>query len=316
LAADMPVKAKKVVAPVPVVSAWDFAFGSAIMTDYLFRGITQSNHKPSVAVYFEPRYNINPNIQLYAGVSGESISFPNRAAAEIDYYGGIRPTVGPVAFDLGAIYYTYPGGRCFNAFVPGTGADCIANADPITLGLPINGNVIKANVSFFEVYGKATWTVNDAVALGANVYYTPSYANSGAKGTYASGTAKFTLPAAMLPKDIGAYVSGEFGRQWLGTSDSFYGLPGTIYAAGVPYQSYNTWNAGVGVTYKVFTLDLRASGTSLTKAECNTLTSDFGASFAVGNITPTNPGGFGSNWCGTVVAAKFSADLTTETSLK
>jgi hypothetical protein len=310
LAADMPVKAKKIAAPVAVVSPWDFAFGGALMNDYLFRGITQSNHRPSLAVYFETRYNVNPTFQLYTGTSAESISFPNRAAAEVDYYGGVRPTFGPLALDFGAIYYTYPGGRCFNAFVPGTSADCIANADPVTLGLPINGNVIKSNVSFWEVYGKGTWTVNDAVALGANVYYTPSYANSGANGTYASGTAKFTLPATVLPTDFGAYVSGEFGRQWLGTSDSFYGIPGTIYAAGVPYKSYNTWNAGIGVTYKVFTLDVRYSDTNMTKAECNTLTSDFGASFAPGNITATNPAGFGSNWCGPAVAAKFSADLT------
>src|SRR5712675_621236 len=88
-AADLVTKAKPVVAPEP--PAWDLAFGSAIASDYLFRGVTQSNHKPSVAAYFEPRYNINKDVQLYIGAAGESISFPNRAAAEIDIYGGIRP---------------------------------------------------------------------------------------------------------------------------------------------------------------------------------------------------------------------------------
>src|SRR5258708_1428438 len=86
-AADMPVKAVKAPPP-PPFDPWDVAFGSAIMNDYIFRGVTQSNHKPSVAAYFEPRYNINKDLQLYIGVSGESISFPNRAAAEIDIYGG------------------------------------------------------------------------------------------------------------------------------------------------------------------------------------------------------------------------------------
>jgi len=109
LAADMPVKAKALPPP-PVVSPWDFAFGSALMSDYIFRGVTQSNHKPSVAAYFEPRYNVNDKLQLYVGVSGESISFPNRAAAEIDIYGGIRPTVGMFAFDFGVWGYLYPGG--------------------------------------------------------------------------------------------------------------------------------------------------------------------------------------------------------------
>src|SRR6202171_3427668 len=100
-AADLHVKALK--APPPAAfEPWDLAFGSAIMNDYVFRGVTQSNHKPSVAAYFEPRYNINKDTQLYIGVSGESISFPNRAAAEIDIYGGIRPTIGMFAFDFGA----------------------------------------------------------------------------------------------------------------------------------------------------------------------------------------------------------------------
>src|SRR5262245_38167796 len=81
LAADMAVKAK---APPPApFDPWDLAFGSAIMNDYLFRGVTQSNHKPSVAVYFEPRYNFTKDLQGYIGLAGESISFPNRAAAEI-----------------------------------------------------------------------------------------------------------------------------------------------------------------------------------------------------------------------------------------
>ncbi|MGB8754430.1 MAG: hypothetical protein WCD26_02280, partial [Pseudolabrys sp.] len=81
-AADMPAKAPKVVAPAPPPSPWDIAFGAGIMNDYIFRGVTQSGHKGSVAAYFEPRYNINTNWQLYAGLAGESIKFANNAAAE------------------------------------------------------------------------------------------------------------------------------------------------------------------------------------------------------------------------------------------
>ena len=62
LAADLPVKAPKVPPPA-AFDPWDVAFGSAIMNDYIFRGVTQSGHRPSVAAYFEPRYNINPNLQ-------------------------------------------------------------------------------------------------------------------------------------------------------------------------------------------------------------------------------------------------------------
>src|SRR2546423_15505700 len=112
VAADMSLKAVKA-PPLPAFEPWDIAFGSALMNDYIFRGITQSNHKPSGAAYFEPRYNINKNVQLYIGAAGGSISFPNRGAAEIDIYGGIRPTIGMFAFDFGLWGYIYPGGQSF-----------------------------------------------------------------------------------------------------------------------------------------------------------------------------------------------------------
>ena len=42
-----------------------------------------------------------------------------------------------------------------------------------------------------------------------------------------------------------------------------------------PEPSYNTWNIGIGFTYKVFTLDLRYSDTNLSKGNCNAFTSDY-----------------------------------------
>ena len=298
-AADIPVKAK-VAAPAAEASPWDIAFGSALMSDYVFRGITQSNHKPSVAAYFEPRYNITKDLQLYAGVSGESISFLNRAADETDFYAGVRPTFGPLALDLGAWYYYYPGGQCYNSAV-----FCGV------INFPLNGNTMKADVSFWEVYFKPTWNVNDSLAIGGNFYYSPSFLHSGAPGTYVSGTAKFTAPANMtLPNGIGWYVSGEFGRQYLGTTDSFYGLTGAVNGPGIDYVDYDTWNVGLGFTWKVFTLDLRYSDTNLSKGDCNAFTGDFTAS-QTGFITPINATpGYGSNWCGASFIAKLSADLT------
>src|SRR4051794_18357155 len=230
LAADMPVKAIKA-PPQPAFEPWDIAFGSAIMTDYVFRGITQSNHKASVAAYFEPRYNVTKDLQLYIGVAGESISFPNRAAAEIDVYAGVRPTFGAFAFDFGVWGYLYPGGTCFNGGNGGLPVD--AAGRPISAecfnNVLLNANVIKKDVSFYEGYAKVNYTINDNWQVGANEFYTPSFLNSGAWGNYASITAKFTAPGTVFGSSgIGMYVSGEFGRQWLGTSDSFYG---TTFAA-------------------------------------------------------------------------------------
>jgi hypothetical protein len=322
-AADMAVKAYK--APPPVAfDPWDIAFGGGVMSDYVFRGVTQSNHKPSVTAYLEPRYNVTKDLQLYVGSSFESISFANRAAAEVDIYGGIRPTVGPFAFDIGVWGYLYPGGKCADGVVdpvtglPGGGV-CAISAN--TVFLP-NGNVMKKDVSFFEAYGKVNYTINDSFAVGLNEWYSPNFLNTGAWGNYASVTAKYTAPSNTFGSSgVGMYVSGEFGRQWLGTSDPFYG---TTFAAagfagpfpnGIKYADYNTWNIGVGFTYKVFTLDLRYSDSDLSKGDCNAFTSDFTAG-GTGSPTAINPSGAGSNWCGATFIAKLSADLTAMTSLK
>ena len=303
LAADLD-KKMPTKAPPMVMSPWDIAFGSAIMSDYNFRGITQSNHHPSVAAYFEPRYNFSDSLQGYLGLSGESISFPNRAAAEIDFYGGIRPTFGKLALDFGVWYYWYPGGTCFNAAVPG---ECRDNADLFTGGLPINGNVVKADLSFWEIYGKATYTVNDAFSFGGSVYWSPSVLNSGADGTYIAGTAKYTLPT-VLPGGIGWFISADLGHWFLGTSDSFYAVQG--FPGGIPYKSYTNWDVGVAFTWKQFTLDLRYYDTDLNKGDCNAFTSAQNATGFGTNVTAINPAGFGTNWCSAAFIAKLSVDLT------
>jgi uncharacterized protein (TIGR02001 family) len=292
LAADLKLKAPP---PAPPPNPWDVAFGGALQSDYIFRGISQSNHKPSVNAYFEPRYNITPYLQLYAGVAGSSISFPNRAAAEVDGTVGIRPTFGPLALDFGGIVYWYPGGSCFNGSVnPVFGVDCLENGF-----LPVNGNVIKKDLTFWEAYARGTYTVNDSVAFSGQVAYSPSVLNSGAKGTYVAGGAKFTAPSAAMPEGWGLYLSGEAGHWFLGTSDAFYAV------AGFP----------IGITKSVFTLDFRYYDTDLNKGDCNAFTSDQNARFT-NSVTPINPGGFGSSWCGSsfVVAGKF--DLTAMSNLK
>ena len=318
LAADLKVKAVKAPPP-PAFEPWDIAFGSAIMNDYIFRGVTQSNHKPSVTAYFEPRYNVTKDVQLYVGTSFESISFPNRAAAEVDVYGGARVTLGAFAFDVGAWGYLYPGGTCFN------GAAATPAGVPLSLECQlntlVNGNVIKKDLTFWEVYAKGTYAVNDQVSIGGTAFYSPSVLNSGANGTYVTGGAKLTAPSAAMPEGWGLYLSGDAGKWFLGTSDAFYctqvGVPGCTapFPNGIPYKSYTTWNVGIAITKSVFTLDFRYYDTDMNQGDCNAFTSDQNARFT-NSVTSINPGGFGSSWCGSsfVVAGKF--DLTAMANLK
>jgi hypothetical protein len=326
MAADMATKAPPA-APAPPPSPWDVAISAALMTDYNFRGITQSAHNPSTQAGFEPRYNFNSSWQGYVGISGESIDFPNDAAAEIDFYGGIRPTFDKLALDFGFWYYWYPGGNCYGAApavaapqgrcsTPPAGAIVPNKNNP---GLVGNGNVVKANESFYEWYAKATYTISDQWAAGIQEWYSPSVSNTGATGWYTVGNLTYTAPSSWFPANsgLGGYISADLGYWALGTSDVFYGglpvagLPnGAAAGAGQPngtkYSSYWNWDAGFGWTYKAFTLDLRYYDTDLSKSQCNAFTSASNSSFATSNVTSQNTDGLGSNWCSAAYIAKLS----------
>jgi uncharacterized protein (TIGR02001 family) len=297
IAADMPVKAPRKAVE---VTPWDIAFGGALMSDYNFRGISQSDRGPSVTAYVETRYNVNPNFQLYAGSQYWAVDLPTHPSCECDFYAGIRPTVGPLAFDLGFIYYWYPRER--QVFDDGTGAATFVNT----------GTAITfKDTDYWEVYGKVTWDViKDRFALGANFYYSPDWLGSGASGFYASGTAKLTMQSFNFPtlvgsKEVGWYISGEVGHYSLGTTDALLGFP-----TGTNLPDYWTWNVGVAFTHGVFTLDLRYYDTDTTKQECFALTSDLR-----GVVGGSNPVGQ-SKWCNSsfVVSTKF--DLTVLTNVK
>jgi uncharacterized protein (TIGR02001 family) len=319
MAADMATKAPPAAAPPP--SPWDVAITAALMTDYNFRGITQSAHNPSTQATFEPRYNFNSTWQGYVGLSGESIDFPNNAAAEIDFYGGIRPTFDKLALDFGFWYYWYPGGDCYgNSPTSGAPTGICSNPEYGGSAVPVKGalssaggNVVKSNESFYEWYAKGTYTINDQWSVEGQYYYSPSVSNTGATGNYVTGNVTYTEPASWYPASwgLGGYISGDIGYWDLGTSDAFYGTGagvgaiGHVYEFGVPYTSYWNWDAGLGFTYKAFTLDLRYYGTNLSQSECNAFTSALNSSY---NSAPTNqnPTGLGSNWCSAAYIAKLS----------
>jgi uncharacterized protein (TIGR02001 family) len=267
-AGDLPSTKSAPIAPA-YVSPWDYDIGAGITSDYIFRGITQSNHQPSVSAHGELRYNVNTTWQLYAGVSGESIKFTNNIfpvgspALELDGYGGIRGTFDKLATDLGVFAYGYPDS-------PEGTRNVVLNNVVNTIGLAAR------NPTFVEVYFKPTYTVNDWLTLGLNIFYTPSYLNTGADGEYLSGTVKLTGPGA-----YSAFaVSGEFGHQWLGKVDSIYsgGVPGGslgyqyVGFANGQLPDYNYWNAGVSYTWKFLTLDLRYYGTDLSRSQAYILT--------------------------------------------
>ena len=312
-AADMALKAPPA-PPAPPPSLFDVVVTTALMSDYNFRGITQSNHKPSVQGGFETRYNWTPTFQTYLGVSGESIDFPNNAAAEIDFYGGFRPTFDKLALDFGAWYYYYPGGNCYAP----VSSSCDSNfggasGTPPTqlLGAGVGtgfGNSTKANDSFWEVYAKATYTINDQWAVGIQEWYSPNVLNLGAWGWYTTGNLTFTAPSNWFQNGLGMYASADVGYWDLGQSEFVLRL----------HQLHQLSQLGRGLRFdwKVLTLDLRYYDSNLSKTQCDAFTSAQNTSFATGNVTAQNSSGGATNWCSAWFIAKLSASIDFNTNLK
>ncbi|MET0295506.1 MAG: TorF family putative porin [Phenylobacterium sp.] len=79
-----------------------FSFNVGAAADYVFRGISQTDENPQIFAGADVTSGI-----LYGGVWASNVDFLDSTDAEIDVYAGVRPTLGPVSLDLGAIYYGY-----------------------------------------------------------------------------------------------------------------------------------------------------------------------------------------------------------------
>lgn len=78
----------------------------AITTDYIYRGISQAEQDPAI----QGSVDIGIN-GFYAGAWGSNVNFTDgdEAHVEIDFYAGYARDVGNFSYDVGGIYYTYPG---------------------------------------------------------------------------------------------------------------------------------------------------------------------------------------------------------------
>ena len=103
------------------------------------------------------------------------------------------------------------------------------------------------------------------------------------------------IPSSYFAKDWGAFVSGAWG--YFQVEKGATPFSATL---GAPFSipSYSTWNAGIAFTYKVFTLDLRYSDTSLNSTEC----------IQFWNADPAVSTSL-SNWCRGQFTAKLTFDV-------
>jgi uncharacterized protein (TIGR02001 family) len=90
---------------------FQFSGNVALVSDYRFRGISQSDEEFAIQGGFDAEFGPG----FYIGTWGSSVDFDTNDGAdgslELDYYGGWASTIGDTDFgiDIGYAYYDYPG---------------------------------------------------------------------------------------------------------------------------------------------------------------------------------------------------------------
>lgn len=84
----------------------DISASATFVTDYRFRGVSESNRDPAVQAGIELESG-----SFFVGAWGSSVADFNGATTEIDLYGGWRGNLGPLEAEAGITSYLYPGGR-------------------------------------------------------------------------------------------------------------------------------------------------------------------------------------------------------------
>lgn len=88
---------------------WDAEISANVgfVTEYSFRGIAQSDENMAVQGGFDLAHDSG----FYAGVWGSNVDFNDgdEANVEVDVYAGHSGEIGGMSYDVGVIYYAYPG---------------------------------------------------------------------------------------------------------------------------------------------------------------------------------------------------------------
>ena len=207
-------------------------------TDYVFRGISQSAENPAVQPEFDLTYGI-----FYAGIWGSNVDFgggpfgQDVANVEIDYYAGIAPTWKGIAFNIAALYYTYPGAcdqKC------GTG-----------------------NLDYFELKTGASYTFAEKLTLGVVNYWSPEYSGEIGEADAVEGAAAYAFSGKLF-NFFSPSISGLIGYQWFQAGGSY-----TYWNAGLTLGFAEHWSLDVrywdtdisGCTSGLFSCKERVVGT-------------------------------------------------------
>lgn len=223
LAEDAAVTKHKEDVHVIPASSYTITSNVSLVSDYLYRGISQTGQKPAIQGGFDyARSN-----GFYAGIWGSNISWlsdayaaslgtsgANNASVELDTYLGYRSTFAEdFSYDVGYLRYNYPG-----TYAPGA---IKADTDEIYGLIGYKWVTLKYSHSLGDTFGmpdadgtsyidlSASYAIPDTgITLGAHVGK-QTYKGTAADALDAAGnTATYTDYKVSVSKDFSGYVLG------------------------------------------------------------------------------------------------------------
>ena len=212
----------------PAEPASSLSFNVGAVSDYRYRGISQSRLNPAL----QGGIDYADKSGFYVGTWGSTIKWIQDAGAkdgnvEIDLYGGYKGAAGDVAYDVGFLRYQYQGnsyGKVNGAF-PGY-AD--ANTNEVyasaTLGLFTAKYSYATSNLFGNVNSKGSYYVDLSAALdlGEGYSLTPHVGYQNIANT-PDGT--YTDYAITLGKDLGNGLSASAAVIGSNAKKTFYYTP-------------------------------------------------------------------------------------------
>jgi len=212
-------------------SAWTVPVSVSFVSDYIFRGQSQSWGKPALQFSVEADHASG----AYAGFAASNVSdhwLPG-AAVEMDFYGGFRGKVTEaVGYDVGLIYYTYPGANWHDSAFDGYNRSNSLNTAEAYVSVSYDWLSFKTGRTLTEYFG---WSTNNSPVNGG--FY--GDANAGVTGS-TRGSYFYELNAA---RDVaeGWNLSGQIGRQVIANST---GLDINYYKLGITRSLPDGWSTG------------------------------------------------------------------------
>lgn len=137
----------------------------SLVSEYRYRGISQTDFRPAVQAGLDYGHASG----IYLGTWASSISWLSDTGAansslEWDFYGGFKKTIGDFGYDVGVLYYYYPGS--YTAWM------AAGNPKPNTTEVYIAGSwkmiTLKYSHAVSDIFGFPDSEGSNYIDLGAN----------------------------------------------------------------------------------------------------------------------------------------------------